>query len=76
MTDGLVNTINGGRNMKKTYDIRMEISIDVPDDASDSDIEDYIAFELGAKSSLSINNTIYNSYENEIDVKFFNIQET
>ncbi len=53
----------------------MEVSIDVPDDTNDYDVEEYIAFELGAKSSMNNDNAVLNSDDAELSINEFEIYE-
>ncbi len=61
--------------MNKKYRIEMEVSIDVPDDANDCDVEEYIAFELGAESSMNNDNAVLNSDDAELLINEFEIYE-
>ncbi len=61
--------------MNKKYRIEMEVSIDVPDDADDYDVEEYIAFEFGAESSMNNDNAVLNSDSSGLSVNEFEIYE-
>ena len=59
--------------MKKIYEIRLEVEVDVPNDATDDDIESFLQYEMHYNHSISIDNPCYE--EGDFEIKDFDMYE-
>ena len=45
--------------MKKRYNVILEVEVDVPDDTTEEDIEEFIRYEFHANGCMSCENPCY-----------------